>query len=564
MAGHIVRVLCTQACGERGSGRSRGSQYVTVSQSCPKTIRHLTSAARQTKEEIYDQQPRRVPLPRAEPTMARPSTSYSTKSLSSFMSSGWDAASRATTRASVSLLRPKTADSHQQLIIGAPTDFRKVDSVPAPRRRRGEFRPLELSIYLPHNRLSPLPDFSRSDWNARPADLEIPRPAKVRSVTDSDFTFSSSTFTLQRKPVESASFLISPSIPDSNRSTLLDGTLPQDAILTLPTQLPTVPSRIHSSSLMRSGTQSSRTSTGWDVTSPKSDNYSRPRAVSEPVGASRRRSNQSRGGRSDIDDAINELNTIVEERRADKHARPDSDGSPRDKDHEGAGGTSPAHVPAIAPSMKMRVRTETLSDIGSALSVPHTGGALSSPSLLRTDPHSRQLSRSSYTTADIYDEPLMSPPSQSSTRARLTNWIRTSIPFSPTRENAPAQLDVKSPTALLAAIDLPPVTPPHFRTTYKHTNHPLYSCPAITPPRDSFSSVTASPRSSVRSSPSKTARTVATSFTELEFDSSGKKSFEAGRSISDTLERERALMMLRTGKEIEGLGTQTANVGVAY
>ncbi|KAF2239826.1 hypothetical protein EV356DRAFT_1384 [Viridothelium virens] len=334
-------------------------------------LEDLEEAARQTREEICEQQPQRFSLPHAEPALARPSTSYSTKSFSTLVAGGWDAASRVTTRTSASFWRPKTAESRQQLVIGAPSDFRRVDSVPIPRRRRQEFRPLELSIYLPHNRLSPLPDFSKSDWSAKPLDLEVPRPAMIRPATDPNLTFSTSTFVIQRKPVESASFLVSPSILDSNHSSLIYGSLAQDEPPTLPSQLPTVPPQSHSSSLVRSGTQSTRASDGWDITDPTSPPSSRSRALSEPLGLSRRQSNQSRGNRSDVDEAIRELNTIVEERRADANVRPGNDEDAADKDEE-AGGHSPAHVPAIAPSMKMRVRTETLSDIGSALSIPHT------------------------------------------------------------------------------------------------------------------------------------------------------------------------------------------------
>jgi len=61
--------------------------------------------------------------------------------------------------------------------------------------------------------------------------------------------------------------------------------------------------------------------------------------------------------RTDVEEAIHELNTIVEERRLASRA-------------SSAVSNNDGHVPAIAPSMKMRVRSETLSDIGSAFSVP--------------------------------------------------------------------------------------------------------------------------------------------------------------------------------------------------
>ena len=74
----------------------------------------------------------------------------------------------------------------------------------------------------------------------------------------------------------------------------------------------------------------------------------------------RKRSNQSKGsfgnpGDSDVEKEVLELNTIVEERRAEGNRV-----NPRDS----------RHIPAVAPSMQVGVRSETLNDIGSALSRP--------------------------------------------------------------------------------------------------------------------------------------------------------------------------------------------------
>ena len=534
-----------------------------------KMRRYLTVAAHQTEGEIYEQQPSRIALPRAESIATRPSTTYSTKSFSTFVTGGWDTASRVTTRVSTSYWRPKTAESQARPIISAPSNFRRVDSAAIPRRRRAEFRPLELSIYLPHNRLSPLPDFSKSDWTAKLDNLELPRPAVVRAAADSDFSFATPA-SLQRKPVDSASFLFSPSVPGSHRSSSIYDTIPYGAPSILPTPPPAVPSRSHANILVRSVTQRSNSSTSESMTRPKSPSSLRSRASSEPLNTRVRRSNQSRGNLSDIDDAIHELNTIVEERRVDKHVTSDRDATAPVED-DGAGGDSPTHIPAIAPSMKMRVRSETLSDIGSALSVPHTSRTLPSPSLPGLGPHSRHISDSSLTTADLFDEPLGSPLSRSSTRTRLTNWIRTSLPFSPTSASMPTQLDLQSPTIFPFAAELPPTTPPYFQMSYKNTNvHPLYSCPATTPPCGSVSTVTTSPHSSIQSSPSKTVRTRATSITEIDFDPNGKKSFEAGRSISSALETDKVLINSKTNggvaewKEIEALAGRRVDVGVAY
>ena len=76
----------------------------------------------------------------------------------------------------------------------------------------------------------------------------------------------------------------------------------------------------------------------------------------------RKRSNQSvrqplaEPEDKDLDKEILELNTIVEERRAEAALKK----------------TPESHVPAIAPSMRVRARSETLNDIGSALSRPLT------------------------------------------------------------------------------------------------------------------------------------------------------------------------------------------------
>ena len=74
----------------------------------------------------------------------------------------------------------------------------------------------------------------------------------------------------------------------------------------------------------------------------------------------RKRSSQSRSsfgspGDSDVEKDVLELNTIVEERRAEVNRI-------RSRDS--------CHVPGVAPSMQVSVSSETLNDIGSALSRP--------------------------------------------------------------------------------------------------------------------------------------------------------------------------------------------------
>jgi hypothetical protein len=74
----------------------------------------------------------------------------------------------------------------------------------------------------------------------------------------------------------------------------------------------------------------------------------------------RKRSNQSKSsfgnpGDSDVEKEVLELNTIVEERRAEGNRVLSRDSR---------------HIPAVAPSMHVGVRSETLNDIGSVLSRP--------------------------------------------------------------------------------------------------------------------------------------------------------------------------------------------------
>ncbi|KAF3400587.1 hypothetical protein DPV78_005633 [Talaromyces pinophilus] len=106
-------------------------------------------------------------------------------------------ASRASQRASVMLTRKKT---QSRPVIGAPTDFRRVEPI----ARRRSFRPLELSIYLPGNRLSDLPEFSRFDLDT-PGQPSPPVKALMSPFDGSGhLRRDSGPFQLSRKPVGSA------------------------------------------------------------------------------------------------------------------------------------------------------------------------------------------------------------------------------------------------------------------------------------------------------------------------------------------------------------------------
>lgn len=75
--------------------------------------------------------------------------------------------------------------------ISEPTGFRKIDGH-EPNQRHDGFTPLELSIYLPQNRLSPLPDFSAPDDQA----------LVLAPGTFSVLSRSSSQFRIARKPLK--------------------------------------------------------------------------------------------------------------------------------------------------------------------------------------------------------------------------------------------------------------------------------------------------------------------------------------------------------------------------
>jgi hypothetical protein len=83
----------------------------------------------------------------------------------------------------------------------------------------------------------------------------------------------------------------------------------------------------------------------------------RPKTGARPQRKRSDRSKNSFGnpGDSDVEKEVLELNTIVEERRAEGNRLRSRDGR---------------HIPAVAPSMQVGVRSETLNDIGSALSRP--------------------------------------------------------------------------------------------------------------------------------------------------------------------------------------------------
>jgi len=138
---------------------------------------------------ILHHQPRLIPPP-------IPEAQHSRSSSHEWMSRTKSFASRASSRGSFSVRRKLNAyNGPRRPHIGAPTDFRHVQNALA--RRTDRFRPLELSIYMPDNQLSPLlPHFGGVDDEADSI-LSYPAPALVHSRSESAL----SNFSIPRKPL---------------------------------------------------------------------------------------------------------------------------------------------------------------------------------------------------------------------------------------------------------------------------------------------------------------------------------------------------------------------------
>ncbi|KAK0624454.1 hypothetical protein DIS24_g11203 [Lasiodiplodia hormozganensis] len=265
-------------------------------------------------------------------------------------------------------MRSAKAKNSSRPLISAPTDFRHIDgsgthppmtmaapvsrqvqadTQPGPTlRRKPSFRPLQLSIYMPEQQLSPLPDFMRNSWDKQPSALPFPGQAHVRNRTDS--MCSEPAFMVPRKPIPS---YVDGSFGDYDDARTID--IPLRAVKRSSTMpIPDRPKTINADLC----SYERNTDSPLPISGPSSP---RMRSNTEPISSSRslRKRPSYRTPRDSVEDAISELNSIVEEQRAKKLA------SNSPKQH---------HVPALAPNFKMHVRSETLSDIGSALSVPFT------------------------------------------------------------------------------------------------------------------------------------------------------------------------------------------------
>ncbi|KAL8977535.1 MAG: hypothetical protein Q9205_006682 [Flavoplaca limonia] len=143
--------------------------------------------------EICYQQPQPISAPLFDFDDIRPASRASRAS--QFIAESRNLASRASRRASSATRR----STSRRPTIGAPSDFRRVD---LPRGRTPNFRPLQLSIYLPGNELPCLPTFQEAEEEDN-AGLVYPAQALVKSRSDSMLSRPSASFTIPRKPVPS-------------------------------------------------------------------------------------------------------------------------------------------------------------------------------------------------------------------------------------------------------------------------------------------------------------------------------------------------------------------------
>ena len=165
----------------------------------------IGSITDKSSEVCYDQ-PRPKPPPRREPRHQRSASHSSTLTLTTKLADrSRSLASMASSRGSVLLRGSVVGGRPRRPTIGAPSDFRRVEGDFIQRRAEG-YRPLELSIYHPFNRLSPLPDFGSPTDEEGPMDKNLPAPplpAFVRAT--STMSLPSSEHRIVRKPISTPS-----------------------------------------------------------------------------------------------------------------------------------------------------------------------------------------------------------------------------------------------------------------------------------------------------------------------------------------------------------------------
>ncbi|KAF2165063.1 hypothetical protein M409DRAFT_55963 [Zasmidium cellare ATCC 36951] len=227
----------------------------------------------------------------------------------------------------------------KRISISRPTDFRRLEYT---EKQRRSLVPLQLSpVVLREHTPEPLSHDPTGNRLSRSADGLMEDTTNIRN----SYRASRGTPFERCQQLSSTARLSEPAAGVNERGQII-----LDTKVNTPTRPPL--STQSSSSSMHSLRRQALESSSSASTTP-----SRP--SSERIRLKRKRSNQKNSGGSaelNVDKEILELNTIVEERRAES-TRPQSP-------------TGDGHVPAVAPLMPVRARSETLTDIGSAFSRP--------------------------------------------------------------------------------------------------------------------------------------------------------------------------------------------------
>jgi hypothetical protein len=300
----VSAIACCAPQEEKDDARPKRSKGVP--QACLSILyAHVLPADAEKQMVIYhQQQPHLIPPPTAVPRVEPPANSQPYRPpVSQWRARSRSLASRASSRSSFRVTkRPGTAPRPS---ISGPSDFRRVDSF---QRRGVTFRPLELSIYLPENRLSPLPVFSTDDLSAQ---LEHTAQATLSQRRDSLLSNSQDSrvnYRIARKPValdggrRSSDARSTPSTTGSEwlaqplapRPSIPESASSQDLIAALEARLPKSPRPLR---------QRANTAPSPVLHSKDSEQYRRVWAALEE--------------RMELERRLREIDTILEERLMD-------------------------------------------------------------------------------------------------------------------------------------------------------------------------------------------------------------------------------------------------------
>lgn len=226
--------------------------------------------------------------------------------------------------------------SPKRISIGPPKDFRKLDMT---EKQRRSLKPLQLEPVVLKGHEGELPSEPVMLSQVSNTTDEASHRHSYREARDTPWRRCQQTSTIAREE-------------PSPMETPVEPVVPREATKKQISARPMLSIQSSSSSIRSLRRQAMESSASGTCSSS-----SRPSG--ERIRLHRKRSNQSNRLSSaeskDLDQEILELNTIVEERRA-----------------ESGRGRSlvDLHVPAVAPNMSLRTRSETLTDIGSAFSRP--------------------------------------------------------------------------------------------------------------------------------------------------------------------------------------------------